>query len=216
MDASTKRRPAIAVCTWDADLKKVRLVAHKIFVPDEDGTDQLRQTIEKTVLDLRRRFRIRECLFDPFQMQATAERLQRAGINMREFPQTVGNLTEASSNLYELIKGSNVILYPDPAIRTAVQKSVAIETPRGWKISKEKASAKIDIVIAIAQACLGAVQGQSSEPGWLGFLRREASRQNVAGGNARCRCGGSGGTRAGPSRRSGSSARLSRRSEWLR
>jgi phage terminase large subunit-like protein len=183
VDASTKRdSTAVAVCAWDNDLKKVRLVAHKIWQPSKSEPLDFEQTIEKFLLELRRRFRVRECLYDPYQMQATAQRLQRAGVNMREFPQTIGNLTEASNNLYEVLKGANIVLYPDQQIRAAVQKSVAIETPRGWKISKEKASAKIDVVIALAQAALGAVQGQSSEPGWLGFLRRESSRQSVAAG----------------------------------
>ena len=31
--------------------------------------------------------------------------------------------------------------------------------PRGWKISKEKVSHKIDVVVALAMATLGAVQG---------------------------------------------------------
>jgi hypothetical protein len=36
---------------------------------------------------------------------------------------------------------------------------VAIETARGWRITKEKTSHKIDVVIALAQAALGAVLG---------------------------------------------------------
>jgi phage terminase large subunit-like protein len=78
---------------------------------------------------------------------------------MIEFPQTSPNLTEASSNLYELFKGRNVRLYPDAGLRLAVQRSVAIETARGWRIAKEKAAHKIDVVVALAQACLGAVRG---------------------------------------------------------
>ena len=35
-------------------------------------------------------------------MAAVAQRLQGAGVPMREFPQTTGNLTEIGSNLYEL------------------------------------------------------------------------------------------------------------------
>jgi hypothetical protein len=35
---------------------------------------------------------------------------------------------------------------------------VAIEGTRGWKISKEKASHKIDVVVALGIACLAAVR----------------------------------------------------------
>jgi hypothetical protein len=97
-------------------------------------------------------------------MQAVAQRLIAKRIPMVEFNQTVGNLTEASTNLYDLIKGRNLVAYPDAEMRLAVQRSVAVETPRGWRITKEKASHKIDVVVALAQAALGAVQeaGQPS------------------------------------------------------
>jgi len=38
---------------------------------------------------------------------------------MIELPQSVPNLTEASQNLYELIKGRNLVVYPDeqPRVR---------------------------------------------------------------------------------------------------
>ena len=77
---------------------------------------------------------------------------------MLEFPQSVPNLTEASTNLYEIIKGRNLITYPDDDLRLAISRCVALETTRGWRIAKEKASHKIDVVVALAQACLGAVQ----------------------------------------------------------
>ena len=83
---------------------------------------------------------------------------------MVEFPQTQGNLTEASQNLYELIKSASLAAYPDADLRLAVQRAVAVEMPRGWKISKAAASHKIDVIVALAQAALGAVQ-EASIPG---------------------------------------------------
>jgi hypothetical protein len=42
-----------------------------------------------------------------------------------------------------------------------MSRAVALETTRGWRIAKEKASHKIDVVVALAMAALGAVtQGQ--------------------------------------------------------
>jgi hypothetical protein len=37
---------------------------------------------------------------------------------------------------------------------------VAIETPRGWRIGKDRSSFKIDCVVALAMACYAAVKGQ--------------------------------------------------------
>ena len=48
-------------------------------------------------------------------------------------------------------------------MRLAAIRAVALETSRGWRIAKEKASHKIDPIVALAQAVLGAVkQGQES------------------------------------------------------
>jgi len=60
--------------------------------------------IARTVRDLMKRFAVRGMYFDPYQMAAVAQRLQAAGVPMREFPQTVGNLTEIASGLFELVK----------------------------------------------------------------------------------------------------------------
>ena len=118
------------------------------------------------MLWLARVFHLREVRYDPYQMAASAARLVKLRMPMVEFAQTSGNLTEASSNLYELIKGRNMILYPDAALRLAVQRSAAIEGARGWRIAKEKVSHKIDVVVALAQAALGAV-GEARRPGPL-------------------------------------------------
>src|SRR5207244_3304737 len=106
-------------------------------------------TVEQTLLDLHGRFDVREIKFDPYQLVAVAQRLTKAGLPMVEFPQSVPNLTEASTNLYELIKARALVVYPDEALRLAVHRAVAIETSRGWRITKEKQSHKIDVVVAL-------------------------------------------------------------------
>ena len=159
VDASVKRdQTAIVAVTWDRDTKKVRLVWHKTFQPSPENPLDFETTVENTLLGLRDRFRVKTVRFDPYQLVASSQRLKVAGVPMVEFSQTVPNLTEASSNLYELIKGRNLLVYPDDAMRLAIRQSVAIETARGWRITKEKTSHKIDVVVALAQAALGAVQ----------------------------------------------------------
>jgi hypothetical protein len=92
---------------------------------------------------------------------------------MVEFPQSVPNLTEASTNLYEIIKGRNLTCYADDDIRLSISRAVAIETSRGWRIAKEKQSHKIDVVVALAQAALGAVLAQGGD-GFLNYARTMA------------------------------------------
>jgi phage terminase large subunit-like protein len=117
-------------------------------------------TIEKSLLELRTRFDVREVRFDPWQLQSVTQRLRSAGLNMIEFPQSVPNLTESSTNLYELINSRGLTVYADDEIRLAVSRAVALETSRGWRIAKEKVSHKIHVVVALAMAALGAIQGQ--------------------------------------------------------
>jgi phage terminase large subunit-like protein len=161
VDASVKRDSTAVVAATFKD-GKVRLVWHRTFQPSPEDPLDFEATIEKTLLELRRRFWVREIRYDPYQLVAVAQRLTTAGLPMVEFPQSVPNLTESSTNLYEVIKGRNLVAYPDADIRLAVSRAVALETTRGWRIAKEKQSHKIDVIVALAMAALGAVlQGQT-------------------------------------------------------
>jgi phage terminase large subunit-like protein len=169
VDASVKRdSTAIVAVTFDPVVKKVRLVWHRIFQPTATDPLDFEATVETTLLELRRRFYVHEIRYDPYQLVAVAQRLTTAGLPMVEFPQSVPNLTEASTNLYELLKGRNLVAYTDDEIRLAVSRCVAIETSRGWRIAKEKVSHKIDVIVAFAQAALGAIrQGQAAAEPWV-------------------------------------------------
>ncbi len=62
-------------------------------------------------------------------------------------------------------------------MRLSVSRAVAVESTRGWRIAKEKARHKIDVVVALAQAALAAVRSQSDStwdplyrsPAWVGL-----------------------------------------------
>ncbi len=160
LDASVKRdATAVVCCTFDAEERRVRLVFHRIFQPSPREPLNFEATVERTMLELRDRYEVREVLFDPWQMQAVSQRLAAVGLPMREFPQSVPNLTEASTNLYELVKGGNLAVYRDDALRKSVMSAVAVETARGMKLSKRRTSEKIDAVVALSLAALGATKG---------------------------------------------------------
>lgn len=164
VDASFKHdSTAIVGVTFDRKSKQVRLVFHRIFQPSPDKPLQFEATIEATLRELNHRFQFQKVLFDPWQMQAVAQRLAAARLPVEEFPQTQGNLTAAAQNLYELIEGGNLVLYPDAAMWLAASRAVAVETARGWRICKEKQSHKIDVIVALAMACHACVAA-SSEP----------------------------------------------------
>jgi hypothetical protein len=163
IDASVKHdSTAIVATTWDAKAQQVRLVFHRVFQPSPDEPLDFEGTIEATLLDLHKRFNVAQVLFDPYQMQATAQRLTRAGLTIEEFPQSPANLTAASQNLFELINAGDLVCYPDAGMRLAVSRAVAVETSRGWRIAKEKQSHKIDVVVALAMSALAAVRSQGA------------------------------------------------------
>ena len=163
IDASVKHdSTALYAVSFDWGTQRCRLVTHRIFQPSPDEPLDFEGTVEKTVLEWAKRFQLQAVYFDPWQMVSTSQRLAKHGINIEEYPQSVGNMTLASQTLYELIKGRNLTVYPDDGTRLAVSRAVAVETSRGWRISKEKASHKIDAVIALAMACYGAMQKQTS------------------------------------------------------
>ena len=163
VDASTKRdSTAIVAVAWDTKVNKVRLVTHRVFQPSSREPLDFEATVEATLLDLGKRFRLKKILFDPFQMHATAQRLHKAGLRMVEFPQTPANLTLIGSGLFELIRGAGLIAYPDNGIHLAISRAVVKENARGLQITKEKSSHKIDVVVALAMACHACVQQQNA------------------------------------------------------
>jgi phage terminase large subunit-like protein len=162
VDASTKHdASAVVGVSHDSKTDCVRLAYHRVFQPSPDDPLDFESTIEATVLDLSRRFSIVKCLFDPYQMAATSQRLARAGVAVEEYPQTVGNMTAASQQLYELVQGQRLILYPDAMMRLAAIRTVAVETPRGFRITKDKAAHKIDSIVALALAAYAACRGHA-------------------------------------------------------
>jgi phage terminase large subunit-like protein len=165
VDASVKRdSTAVVAVTWDRGRNKVRLIAHRIFQPSTKEPLDFEETIERTIRELCQRFKVRAVYYDPYQMMAVAQRLQKAGAPMREYAQSTPNLTACGSNLFDLIKGGNLIVYPDNALQLAISRAVAVETPRGWRIAKEKSAHKIDVVVALAMASYAAVQRSQVQP----------------------------------------------------
>lgn len=160
VDASTKHdSTAVVATTFDPEEKQVRLVSHRVFQPSPSDPLDFEATIEVTVREMCGSFDVREVRHDPWQMAAVAQRLTRHGVPIVEFPQTQANLTAASQNLFELVQGRNLIVYPDAGLRRAVSRAVAVETARGWRIAKERQSHKIDVVVALAMSSLASVRG---------------------------------------------------------
>ena len=108
----------------------MRLVAHKVFTPTPGDPIDFETTIEKTLREWHARFRLRQVLFDPYQMAAVAQRLARERMPIEEYPQTVPNLTAATSNLFDLISARQLVLYPDADMRLSISRAIIVESAR--------------------------------------------------------------------------------------
>ena len=77
--ASSTTAPRSFLAPGIRSAQRVRLITHRVFQPTPDEPLDFEATIEATLLDLQKRFQVRKVLFDPWQMQAVAQRLTRQG-----------------------------------------------------------------------------------------------------------------------------------------
>ena len=163
VDGAIKHDSAAVVAVMkDQDSGKVVLVQHRIWQPTAQDPLNLDETIGDFLRDLSKGYRIEKVLYDPYQLHDLSMRLRSEGINMEEYPQSVPNLTAMSQNLFELIQAGNLLLYPANELRSQVARTVAVESSRGWRITKEKSSHKIDAIIALAMASFAAIESPTS------------------------------------------------------
>lgn len=156
VDASTKHDTAAVVVVARHGTRLI-LVGHQIWYPSPTAPLDLEATIERYLGDLARDFTVRRALADPFQLHRSMTTLQAAGVPIHEFPQTVANCTRMGQTLYDVVKAGTLVLYADGELRQHILNAVAIESPRGFRIAKEKASKKIDACVALSMAVVAAL-----------------------------------------------------------
>lgn len=128
----------------------------RIWWPTPADPLDLESTIEWYLRQLHQNHRIAEIICDPWQLHRSISTLRAAGLPIREFPQSQGNVTLMGQTLFDLLNGRNLRVYPSDELRTQALNTVATESSRGFRISKEKASNKIDSIVALAMACVSA------------------------------------------------------------
>ncbi len=158
VDVGIKHDNAARVAVrWDENGERLILVSHRIWKPTPYQPINLEDTIEQDLRDLNDRGDVVEILADPYQMHRSITTLQAAGLPIREFPQTQANCTQMGQVLFDLLSGQNLVIYPSEDLRQQALSTVAVENPRGWRIAKEKASKKIDSIVALAMASVAAM-----------------------------------------------------------
>jgi phage terminase large subunit-like protein len=163
VDAGIKHDTAAVVAVrWDGD--KLAVVSHRIWKPTPDEPLDLEATIEAHLRELHARMQIERIVCDPYQLHRSITTLKTAGLPIQEFPQTSANTTAMGQTLFDLLNGRNLRVYANDELRQQALNTVAVESTRGWRIAKEKASRKIDAIVALAMACNAAITVGRREP----------------------------------------------------
>jgi phage terminase large subunit-like protein len=165
IDIGIKHDSSAVVAVY-RDKNMVKLALAECWIPSRKNPLDIDETVGRYLRSVNKDFNLKVVYFDPWQCHQLATELKKEGIKMEEFPQTTDRLTRMGQNLYNLITGRNLLLYPHGEMRKHAEKTLAKETQRGFRLVKGKASQRIDLIIALAMACQGCVQkAQSSRPG---------------------------------------------------
>ena len=168
-DASTTRDLTALVGVCDNEETHTKDVIYcRVWKPESGEyrfgkpTVDLDETIKREIMRLYLAGRVDGVYFDPFQLHSIGLELEKEGVRMHELPQT-GMRVEADQALYDAIIGRTLRHYNDPVLSEHVKNAVAIETPRGFRLAKEKTSRKIDASVALSMAHYGALH---NTPTW--------------------------------------------------
>lgn len=157
-DASVKKDSSAVVSVF-REGNQIFLGPFRIWQPTKAQPMDLELTMESYIKELARDFSLAECRYDPYQLHRSATTLKKEGVQMLEWPQTVPNMTDCGQALFDAVNHRTLVLYADEAMRKQASFAVGKETPRGMRIVKEKASHKIDVIVALAMAVHSALQG---------------------------------------------------------
>jgi phage terminase large subunit-like protein len=161
VDGATRHDSAAVVGVYWADENTLALGVHRIWRPSPQAPLDLEATIEAYLDELHRHYQVRDIRCDPWQMHNSITRLKARGLRIGEYAQTQSNLTQMGQGLFDLLNGRNFRTYPAADLRQHALNTVAVEGPRGWRIAKEKASRKIDAIVALAMASVAAIEGKN-------------------------------------------------------
>lgn len=149
--------------------ERIAIALHRVWRPTKMQPVNLAD-VEAFIVELAAKHRLVKLLADPYQAMQMLQSLRlKFGAAVEEFPQTVANTTQMGETLYSLIKNKNLTAYESAEIGEHVLNATGIETARGFRIAKEKASKKIDLAVALSMACVAAVQGGNAI-GWRPLL----------------------------------------------
>ncbi|MBN1889454.1 MAG: hypothetical protein JW850_15780 [Thermoflexales bacterium] len=153
LDVAVKRDNCAVVSVYRQD-GQLFLGPYRIWKPPVDL-----DAVEAYIRDLKLGYRGLSLYADPYQAQSILQSLQKSGIKAEEFTQTIPNLTLAGNSLFDVIRQGNLVVYAGATdLRQHVLNASAKETQSGIRLTKAKATQKIDASIALAMAVTSALR----------------------------------------------------------
>ncbi len=166
IDAATTNDNAAMVGTcWNAELKTVDVRHVRVWKPERGflrlgkPTIDLAETIGREVTRLNEAGQIDCIVCDPYQLHSLILEWEKAGIKVIELAQNAGRI-DSDQALFTAINGGALRHYGDKALTEHVKNAVAVETPRGFRIAKEKSSRKVDACVALSMSHWGSLEYQ--------------------------------------------------------
>lgn len=152
VDIGIKHDSSAVTAVWhDADDDRF-VTETRVFEPREDGGRLDLARVEEHIREWTRRGTVLEVVYDPHKFERSAQTLSDEGLLMVEFPQVNERLAPASARLYEAILTKRVVHNGDPVLAAHVVAGVVRDTERGWRLSKGKATRRIDALMALVMA----------------------------------------------------------------
>jgi phage terminase large subunit-like protein len=148
---------AVAAVAHDPATKKIMMAFHRIWKPLRGRPVNLNE-VKTYIEEINQRHRLMAVVIDPSQAYLLASQLAQKGITVKEFPQTIPNLTRMGGSLYSLVKDKNLIAYGAPDLREHILNCTALETPSGIRMVKTTGSRKIDAAVALSMAICSAIE----------------------------------------------------------
>lgn len=132
-------------------------------------TIDLEDTIGEEVKRLYQAKQLDCVVCDPYQLHSLIIEWEKLGIRVIELAQNAGRV-EADQGLYDAVIGQTIRHYNDHTLNEHIKNAVAIESPRGYRLAKEKTSQKIDAAVALSMAFWGSLSEQKARGGAVQIL----------------------------------------------
>jgi phage terminase large subunit-like protein len=110
--------------------------------------------VEAAIKAACRRWRVRECAFDPFRWQRTMQQLEADGLPITEYPQTAARMAPSTAGFYQAVIDRQLTHDGSPVLARHVGNAVLKVDARGQRLTKETtySARKIDAAVAAVMA----------------------------------------------------------------